>query len=378
MDFNLSDEQRMLVDGAQRYIRERYSLDAKRAAAKTEEGFSREHWEKFAELGWLAMGIPEDCGGMGGSPVDIALLMEQLGAGLVAEPVLDTAILAGTLLAQASGSQRAIDLLGDIAAGEKIVVLAHMERAGRSEYDTPVSARAKRSGEGWQLSGIKHRVWHGASADCLLITVRLGETNEIGVLAVDRNAPGVDLTVYEMLDGTHAADIRFDAVELDSSALILRGPAVDDALAVAFDHTVLAMTSSAIGSMDAVMAMTGEYLKTRVQYGQPLAKFQALQHRMSEMFVETDQARSIVYRALAALESGDAQERATAVSSAKSLVARACRFVTGHGIQLHGAIGTTEEYAVGHHYRAMLMYDYRFGDATYHLERSAGLLPRIA
>ena len=194
------------------------------------------------------------------------------------------------------------------------------------------------------------------------------------ILIVNRNASGITQQTYELLDGTRAADITFEAVQLDPSALILRGSEVTPALHAALDNAVLAMSAAAIGSMEAVMAMTSEYLKTRIQYGQPLAKFQALQHRMAEMFVETDQARSIIYRALATIDAGDAEQRARAVSAAKSLVARAARFVTGQGIQLHGGIGTTEEYAVGHHYRAMLMYEYRFGDAAFHLDRSAGLL----
>jgi len=378
MDFTLSDEQKMLIGGAQRYLRDRYSLEARRAAAGTAAGISPQHWKVFAELGWLALPIAEQHGGMGGNAVDVALLMEQLGAALVVEPVIDSAILCGGLLAQAATLPAACELLAAIAGGERMVALAHIEPDGRNEYDTPVHTRVRKTASGWQLSGVKHRIVHGGIADQLLVSAVLeddaGVRVQPAILIVNRNASGITQQTYELLDGTRAADITFEAVQLDPSALILRGSEVTPALHAALDNAVLAMSAAAIGSMEAVMAMTSEYLKTRIQYGQPLAKFQALQHRMAEMFVETDQARSIIYRALATIDAGDAEQRARAVSAAKSLVARAARFVTGQGIQLHGGIGTTEEYAVGHHYRAMLMYEYRFGDAAFHLDRSAGLL----
>lgn len=376
MDFTHSDEQKMLVDGARRYLRERYSLEARRAASRTHDGFSRQHWEHFAEFGWLALPIAEECGGMGGSPADVALLMEQLGAALVAEPVVDSAILCGTLLAHASCSPVATELLGEIGSGARIAALAHVEQEGRCEYDTPVATCAAKTADGWKLFGIKHRVFHGASADRLLLTARLDGSGEMGLFVIDPKTAGVGVTAYELIDGTRAADIRLEAVRVDDGALLLRGERVSEALALACDQAVLALSSAAIGSMDAVMRMTADYLKTRVQYGQPLARFQALQHRMAEMFIETDQARSIVHHALASFDSFDGEQVRRAISAAKSLVTRACRFVTGQGIQLHGGIGTTEEYAVGHHYRSMLVYEHRFGDYDFHLDRSAGLTAR--
>ncbi|MES3021843.1 MAG: acyl-CoA dehydrogenase [Pseudomonadota bacterium] len=378
MNFTLSDEQKMLVDGARRYLRERYNLEDKRAASRSDDGFSRQHWERFAEFGWLALPIAEESGGMGGSPADVALLMEQLGAALVAEPIIDSAVLCGALLAHACGSDLAAALLGEIGSGAAIVALAHVEQDGRCEYDTPVATCAVKSAEGWKLVGIKHRVFHGASADRILLTARLDGGNEMGLFVVDPKSQGMSFNSYEVIDGTRAADIRLEAVRVPENALILRGTAVDRALSHGCDQAVLAMSAAAIGSMDAVMRMTSEYLKTRVQYGKPLAQFQALQHRMAEMFIETEQARSIVFHALASIDGGDTGEIQRAISAAKSLVTRACRFVAGQGIQLHGAIGTTEEYAVGHHYRSMLVYDYRFGDAAFHLDRSAGLAPALA
>lgn len=378
MDFSLSDEQKMLVDGARRYLRERYSLESKRTASRSDDGFSRQHWERFAEFGWLALPIAEEAGGMGGTPADVALLMEQLGAALVAEPVIDSAILCGAMLAHACASPLATALLGEVSSGAAIVALAHVEQEGRCEYDTPVATCAAPTADGWKLVGIKHRVFHGASADRILLTARIDGGAEMGLFVIDPAAQGMAFNSYEVIDGTRAADIRLEAVRVPASALILRGDAVNQAITYGCDMAVLALSAAAIGSMDAVMQMTSEYLKTRVQYGKPLSQFQALQHRMAEMFIETEQARSIVLHALASFDSGDSGEVQRAISAAKTLVTRACRFVTGQGIQLHGGIGTTEEYAVGHHYRSMLVFDYRFGDAAFHLDRSAGLKPALA
>lgn len=367
MDFELSDEQKMLADSAQRYVREECTLEARRAAGATPDGFSRAHWRQFAAMGWLALSIPEDAGGLGGSEIDLAVLMQQLGEGLVVEPLVDSAILCGSVIARSDNAARRASLLEGIASGETIVALAHIEGDGRCEYSTAVQATATRSGKGWKLCGTKQRVFHGASADVWLVTAQMD--GGIGVFAVPKEAPGVLLASYPLIDGTHAADLTFTDTPLDAEDLLLRPAATPVALEEALDRAVLATTAAAIGSMEAVMATTSEYIKTRVQYGKPLSTFQALQHRMAEMFVETDQAHSILYRALS-LVGADVKLRRQAISGAKALVTQACQFVTAQGIQLHGGIGVTEEYVIGHHYKAMLVYEKRFGDAAFHLARS--------
>lgn len=368
MDFELSDEQKMLADAAQRYVREECGLDARRAASATADGFSREHWKRFAEMGWLALPIPEDAGGLGGSEVDIAVLMEQLGEALIAEPFVETAILCGSLIAKSGNAALRAALLEGIACGETIVALAHIEGDGRSEYETPVEARVIRNGDGWRLNGTKQRVVHGPSADYWLVTAQID--GGIGLFAVANGTPGVSLAQYQLIDGTRAADIAFSDVPLDANTLLLPPAATRDALEEALDRANLATTAAAIGSMEAVMAVTAEYIKTRVQYGKPLSTFQALQHRISEMFVETDQAHSILYRTISVTSSGGGAQRGKAVSGAKVLVAQAGQFVTAQGIQLHGGLGVTEEYVVGHHYKAMLVYEKRYGDTSFHLTRS--------
>lgn len=378
MDFDLSDEQRMLAESARRYVRERCSLDDKRALARTAEGFSRERWADFARMGWLALPVPESQGGLGGGPADLALLMEELGRGLVNEPLVDSNVLCGALLAHGLAQARAGALLEGLVAGEAIATLAHMEGGDRSEYEAQVATTAQRTDRGWRLNGGKHLVRHGHGASHWLVTARVDGSDGFALFAVDRQAAGVALNSHLTIDGTRAADIRFTDVALDADALVLASEQVTTALEDALDRALLAHCAAAIGSMEAVMAMTAEYLKTRVQYGQPLARFQALQHRMAEMFVETDQARAALYRAIAAQEATEPQARARASSAAKWLISRAGLFVAGQGIQLHGGIGTTEECAVGHHYKALVSLDKRLGDADFHLLRSSELFNPIA
>ncbi|BAI74857.1 acyl-CoA dehydrogenase domain protein (plasmid) [Azospirillum sp. B510] len=378
MDFHPSEEQQILINSTERYVREHYGFEARRAASLTADGFSREHWARFADMGWLGLSLPEEAGGLGGSVTDVALLIEPLGGALLAEPLIDTAILAAMLVGASMNSNARASLGNAIASGTQIAVLAHLEDGARSEYDTTVTTRAARTTSGWKLTGTKRCVFHGASADCWLVTARLDgidwdDAHGFGVFVLRSDSPGVSVSDYRLIDGTHAADLVLSDATVAADALLLGPDAAPARLQEALDHAVIAATAAALGSMETVLSLTSDYIKQRVQYGRPLGTFQALQHRMAEMFIETDQARSALYHALAAVETGDATLRRRAVSGAKALVAKAGYFVAGQGIQLHGGIGTTDEYAVGHHYKAMLIYDKRFGDIDFHVARSAGL-----
>lgn len=373
MDFDLSDEQKMLMDGARRYVRENLGTEARRHAAASADGFSRAHWAAFAEMGWLALPVPEDAGGLGGTDVDIALLSEELGRGLSSLPYVDSAVLASTLISASPDPALREQLLSSLASGEALFALAHMEPDGRSEFDTPVQTRATETAQGWQLSGDKARVVHGAPASHWLVTSRTndGGKDGVAVFVVAREASGVHVTPYELVDGTRGADLHFDATP--ATPLILDRVQAAAALEEAIDRAIVALAAQTIGSMEAVMLTTADYLKQRTQFGQTLSKFQALQHRMSEMFLETDQARSMLMVALAGLASGDPVRRAQAASGAKALITQAAYFVTSQGIQLHGGMGITDELGVSHHYKSALVFDKRFGDRDYHLARSAGL-----
>jgi alkylation response protein AidB-like acyl-CoA dehydrogenase len=373
VDFDLSDEQKMLVDGARRYVRENLGTEARRHAAASTDGFSRDHWAAFADMGWLALPVPEDAGGLGGSDVDIALLTEELGRGLSSLPYIDSAVLASSVIAASPETAQREQLLGAIASGEAIVALAHMEPDGRSEFDTPVHTRATETAQGWQLSGTKARVVHGGPATHWLVTSRTDDAGKDGfaVFVVARDASGVQVSTYELVDGSRGADLQLEATP--ATLLIRDRVEAANALEEALDRAIVALAAQTVGSMEAVMLTTADYLKQRTQFGQTLSKFQALQHRMSEMFLETDQARSMLMSALAGLASGDPVYRAQAASGAKALITQAAYFVTGQGIQLHGGMGITDELGVSHHYKSALVFDKRFGDRDFHLARSAGL-----
>jgi len=373
VDFNLSDEQKMLVDGSRRYVRENLGTEARRHAAASVDGFSRDHWAAVAEMGWLALPIPEETGGLGGSDVDIALLAEELGRGLSSLPFVDSVVLASSLIAASPDTALREQLLGAIGAGDAIVALAHLEPQGRSEFDTPVQALATETEQGWRLTGEKARVVHGGAASHWLVTARTASDDgkSFSVFVIAREAGGVQASVYELVDGTRGADLRFEATP--ATLLICDGTKAAAALEEALDRAIVALAAQTVGSMEAVMLSTAEYLKQRTQFGQTLSKFQALQHRMAEMFLETDQARSMLMSGLAGLASGDPVRRAQAASGAKALITQAAYFVTSQGIQLHGGMGITDELGVSHHYKSALVFDKRFGDRDFHLARSSGL-----
>ncbi|WP_296259684.1 MULTISPECIES: acyl-CoA dehydrogenase family protein [unclassified Pseudomonas] len=367
----MTDEQRMLVDGAQRYVRERYDFETRRGIIKREKGFSTQHWHDYANLGWLALAIAEEDGGLNGSDVDVALLMEILGEGLLLEPVAECAVLCASLIGAGAKGPLRESLLMRIASGEMLIALAHQEQTTRHEYDRQIHTTARRVADGWELSGVKQRVFFGVNADAWLVSATLEGKPGLAIFLVEAGSPGATLDSYELISGSHGADLHLDRVIVRECSMLIAPDKGADALEYALDRALVANGAMCLGSMEGVMAMTADYLKTRVQYGKPLAQFQALQHRMAEMFVETDLARSILFGALAALESGDVERRRFSVSGMKVVLAKAYLFVTAQGIQLHGGIGTTEEYAVGHHYKAAVVFDQRWGDSDFHLQRSS-------
>ncbi|MEJ5057484.1 MULTISPECIES: acyl-CoA dehydrogenase family protein [unclassified Pseudomonas] len=374
MNFELTDEHKLLAESAERYMRERYVFEERRHTVTNGAHFSRKHWQHFAEMGWLALDIPEADGGVGASSFELTQLMEPLGHGLVLEPVVDTAVLCASILGTSDNTGERQRLLESIATGETVMALAHQEQDSRNEYQVQLRSSARRVADGWALNGQKHRVFHGGVAESYLVSAILEDSNEAALFVVARAAVGMTANTYELIDGSRAADLHLQDVQVTDANLLLRGEAVQQAIEAGLDRAILALCAASVGSMEAVMAMTADYLKTRVQYGKPLAQFQALQHRMAEMFVETDQARSMLFSAINAFDSGVVETQRQALSGAKVFIARAHYFVASQGIQLHGGIGTTDEYAVGHHYKAAVLFEKRFGDSDFHLTRAAGNL----
>jgi alkylation response protein AidB-like acyl-CoA dehydrogenase len=369
MDFNLTEEQQMLRDSARRFVHEHYEPEQRRALTKTESGFSCEHWEDMADLGWLALGLPEDVGGLACSFVEVAILLEEFGRGLVLEPYVSSAVLCGHILEAADNVQARADTLRAVAEGRRRLALAHYESAQRYEL-APVAVRARDTGEGFVLDGTKTLVLDAPAADQLIVSARVEGEEGFALFLLDSATGGVTLQPYPLIDDSRAADVEFTSVRLPRSALLI-GPArsqrvMDEAL----DRATLARVAEALGAMECVMQLTSEYLKTRVQFGQPIGKLQALQHRMAEMFVEVQEVRSILYCGLAHLDA-EATLRGAVVSAAKLVTLEAGRIVGGQGIQLHGGIGVTEEYAVGHYFKKLVAFEKTYGDGAWHLERLA-------
>jgi len=370
MDFNLSEEQLILRDGVERYIREDYGFEQRRHQATAGEGFSREHWQTFAELGWLALTLPEDVGGLDCSFVEAAVVLESFGRGMVLEPFISSVMLCARIVDRSGSDYHRKDLLPALVEGRMLLAFADSESGSRFTLGCVDDTVARRAGDGYQLDGLKTLVFDAPSADKLLVTARLDDYQHPAVFIVDRKAPGVEVIEYALVDGTRAADVRFNRVELAAAALLIEPSRSQPILEEAYDRSALAVVAQSLGVMHGVMDMTAEYIKTRNQFGQPIGKFQALQHRMAEMFVEAQHARSILFRGMAYLDK-PANERRRAVSAAKAATGKAGRFVCAQGVQLHGGIGMTEEYPIGHYFRFMTLLEKRFGDTDYHLARFA-------
>jgi len=367
MDLTLSEEQEMLRDGLTRFVQDSYGFDRRRALVASEQGFSTEYWQTFGELGWLALGLPEAVGGIPCSFIELALVMEAFGSGLVLEPYASNIILSSRILERSDNASLSHETLSAMAAGKLRVALAHAEQQTRYELDD-VRAVAQPDGNGYLLRGTKFLVLDGPAADKLIVSAQLA--GSIALFLVDRCNPGVRSYPYRLLDDTSAADIVLEDARVTDADLLARSNVVA-ILEEARDRFVLAKVAEALGGMERVLQSTGEYVRSRSQFGQPLFQFQATQHRLAEMFVEVQETRSILYCGLANIDA-EVSARRRSVSAAKVVASNAGRIVGGLGIQLHGGIGMTEEYSVGHYFKRFITTEKLFGDIDYHLARLRG------
>lgn len=368
MNFDYSETQRMLVDSAEKLIKSRASVEHWRARRDLPAGFDQAAWEQFAELGWLALPIAEEAGGLGGSMEDVALLMIALGKGLEVEPYVSSAILGAHILACSGAAQT--EKLSEIASGGLRLALAHMEATDRYESTGERSVTATETADGFTLNGAKMMAYDAPSAHQLIVTASIEGAKGISLFLVDRDATGVTLTAYPLIDGAYAADVTFKDVALEKGALLADGDAGAAILAESLDRATVALLAQAVGSMEQVLDICAAYLKERKQFGQALGNFQALQHLMVDMLVATHQARSTLYQALAHINAPPAR-RAHAVSLAKIVCGEAMQVVSRTGIQLHGGYGVTDEYAISHHFRRLLTLEKQFGDIDHHTRRLA-------
>ena len=374
MDFDLTEEQRLLRDSVERLLADHYGFDKRRSYLAQPEGWSRGLWAQYAELGLLGLPFPEDYGGFGGGPIEVMLVMEAFGRVLALEPYLATVVLGGTAMRLAGGEEQKASMLPQIAEGELILAFAHGER--QSRYDlTDVLTTAKPKGSGWVLDGAKSVVLHGDSAQRLILSARnSGERDDpdgITLFLVDAASNGVARRAYPMRDGTRAAEISLSGVEVGEEDVLGEVGAGFPVIERVVEAGIAATAAEAVGAMETMQAMTLEYLKTRQQFGRPIGQNQVLQHRATEMLMELERGRSMAMLAAMMVEEPDPAERAHNIAMAKVGVGQASKFVSQNAIQLHGGIGMTEEYAVGHYFRRCMVIEHTFGDTAHHLSRLA-------
>lgn len=372
MDFSLTDEQSLLKDSVERFVQNDYDFDRRRKVMAEEEGFSRDNWKQFAELGWLAIPFSEEDGGFGGGPIELMLIAEQIGRGLIVEPYLPTVVLAGGFLRRAGSAAQKEQYLAGIIDGSKLGAFAFAEPQGRFNL-ADLTTTAKASGDGYVLDGHKAVVLNGPSADFMVVSARTagGQRDEQGVslFLVDAGAKGVSRRDYPTVDGLRASEVTLENVQVGKDALIGEADAALPLIQEVVDDATLAVGCEAVGAMDVLYKATVEYSKQRVQFGQPIGKFQVLQHRMVDMFMEYEQSKSLMFMAAMRLDEGYNDAAKKAVSGFKVQVGKSGRFVGQQAVQLHGGMGMTEELSVGHYFKRLTMIDTLFGNVDFHLKR---------
>ncbi len=362
MDFDFTEDQDMLRDSVGRWVQKDYGFEARRAIVKS-GGFSRAAWNGLAGLGITGLTIGDDAGGLGLGPVDAMVVMEQLGRGLVLEPYAQTALVAPVLLRDGDTGR---PWLEKIAAGDAIVTLAVEERHSRYRLGH-VATQARQAGDAWSLDGKKIAVPGGANADAWIVSARTAGADSdptgVAVFLVEKGAPGVTVAACPMQDGSAGCDLLLTGAK--ASRLHAAGPAMA-VLELAVDTGIAALAAEAVGAMDALVQLTAEYMNTRKQFGVPIATFQALRHRMADVKMQLELARSMSY--YATLRLGDAPAvRRRAVAQAKTQLGQSMRFVGQQCIQLHGGIGVTDEYAAGHYFKRLTCIEMTYGDTLFQL-----------
>ena len=374
MDFEYTEEQRLLRESLDRLLGDSYGFDKRKAYIAEPDGFSAAMWGRYAELGLLGLPFAEEQGGFGGGGVEQMVVMEALGRVIALEPYLATVVLAGTALKLAGSTAQLSEFVPRIADGSLRLAFAHGERQARYDLND-VMTTAVRTGSGWRLDGAKSVVVHGDSAARLIVSARVSgdrhDTDGIGLFLVDPKANGVARRSYKMRDETGAADIALSGVDIAAADALGEPGAALPVIERVVEAGIAATCAEAVGTMETMLAMTVEYMKTRVQFGKPIGENQALQHRASEMMISMEQGRSLAMLAAIMIDDANAAQRAHDISTAKVGVGQAARFVSQNAVQLHGGIGMTEEYAVGHYFRRCMVIEHSFGDTGYHLSKLA-------
>jgi alkylation response protein AidB-like acyl-CoA dehydrogenase len=375
MDLTLSDEQRLLRESVDRFIAETYDADHRRRVAADPLGFSPEIWKKFADLGWLALPIDEAYGGLGGGAIETGILMEAFGRGLVSEPYLSTVVIGAALIAECGSEEQKQALLPKVADGSLRLAFAHSERAAR--YDlAEVNTVARRTPDGWRLDGHKIAVLDGNAADDIIVSARLadddGAPGRLCLFLVPSGAKGLGLRDYSRLGGGRACNLDLAGVPLAADAQLGDGSDALLKIESVVDRALAALSAEAVGIMQIMLDMTLDYTKIRQQFGRPLAANQVIRHRLADMAMQCDEARSMALRA-ALMADAEPVARGRAASGAKAKIGKCARFVAEQAVQLHGAMGVTEELDIGSYFKRLLAFDTLFGGSAHHYRCHAAL-----
>ena len=373
MNFEFTQEQQPIKDSVTRFVQDNYDLETRMATSTSETGFSKDHWQQFADLGWLGLPFSEADGGFGGNEIDTMLIMEEFGKGLVLEPFLPSIVLAGGILRRAATSAQKTELLPKLIDGSTQLSVGWAELQARFDLHD-VTTTARQEGSHFILNGAKSMVQNAATADYFIVSARTsgGQIDEDGIslFLVPNNTAGLVRDDFPTVDGLRASEISFEDVKLDADALIGELGAGYAALRGAANDAILAVAAEAVGAMEVLYKDTVTYTQERVQFDHPMSDFQVVQHRLVEMFMEYEQCKSLLYRAT--LES--AQEAPTAqrtIHALKHLIGKAGVFVGESAVQLHGGMGMTEELRIGHYFKRLLVIEAQFGNSDYHLQQFA-------
>jgi alkylation response protein AidB-like acyl-CoA dehydrogenase len=375
MDLTLSDEQRLLRESAERFVNENFNAEHRRRMANDPLGYSKEIWKQFAELGWLALPIGEEYGGLAGGAIEISILMEAFGRGLVSEPYLSTIVLGAALVERCGSEAQKQAILPKVAEGSLTLAFAHSERAARFDL-AHVETIARKMPDGWHLDGRKIAVIDGGSAAQLIVSARMagnnGGSGNLCLFQVPSDAKGVALHDYERLGGGRGCSLELKDVRLAADALLGDGSDALPAIEAVVDRAMAALGAEAVGIMQTLLDTTLEYTKIRKQFGRPLAANQVIKHRLADMAMQTDEARSMALRA-ALMADAEPTVRSRAASGAKAKIGKCARFVAEQSVQLHGGMGVTEELDIGAYFKRLVAFDTLFGGSVYHYRRHAAL-----
>lgn len=378
MNFKLSDEQSMVRDSVSRFVQDNYSFNQRNATVALEHGFSAQYWQLFAELGWLSIPFSDVYGGFGGGPIDTMVIMQELGRGAVTEPFLPTVLLFGGLLQAGASDEVKNELIPQVVAGELQGAFAFLERQSRCAI-ADVRTRAHQKGDKWVLNGTKTVVLNGGAAHKLVVLARNSgeqfDESGLSLYLVDGGAEGVSRIAYRMSDGREAANILLENVTAEA---VIGSPGDGYALMKpVVDYAMLAVAADALGAMESLNAQVLDFLKNRKQFGTHIGAFQALQHRAVDTFAACENTKSLLYRAVCALDSDD-EDAQRSLLALKVMVGKAGRAIGGEAIQMHGGMGMTEELPVGTYVKRLMIANILFGDADYQQQRFSALVNAAA